>query len=641
MVGIFTDPVSYTGDYLAKNVLRGMLGVFQPLLDWDRNHALSEAGAVRAVIARDALAGELNHQQAEAALAFVGIQALRRRLEVDRARLAWAQRSLALADHLRGAGRAGDADRLEAQHALIAGRTELEGDQRWLTVLLDRLKGCCGLASGCTSEPVDAPAFQPAPLPGYADLLRTALLNHPQLQAAQAAVNEAFFSGQAGSRYRPTAALSAGYAVDESSGRYPVDDFVSLGLSGNLPLAWFADRDLSRDYQRQIELGLRAAADVAAQQIRHELAEAWAGYHQARGALEVDLAQGDAARERLRVARARAAHDLPDDPTAPTAASIAALEGDGLLAQAAQCDHQREISACYIRIVEAQGLAAGSGLDALREAAAPAAAPAAEAPSGHQAGAPRAASVWAWHREGPLASMPAAICVARMRGAPASIAATSTSAPMPRCSRMNADRSLPSQRCPAPALLRRRPRRVGAAGELGNGWSAGPGRRWPPAVASPPSRSIAGQASQGIKPSSSNRMPSPAGPPAARGGPRSSSAISPCARRRARELPLALAAVGRLPLAFFASEQRGLPHPPGHARRWRDRDVLWRQPRGGAGHGQAGGSGMAQATRDRRRTGARSRARRDPGRHAPGRARQPAPRARGGRTGHRARDRLP
>ncbi len=359
VVGVFTDPVGFTGDYLAEGVMRGLIGVMQPLLEWDRNHALSAAGRVRATIARDALAEALNQQQAEAALAFIAYQALHLRLVQDRALLAVAERAAAAQAHQQAAGHAGSEQRLLVEQELVARQSDVASDERWQRVQLDRLKGLCGLADSCPSVPLAVPTpWETVVVDDYPVLLRTALLNHPRLRAAHAALREAFFAGQAGSRYRPSLALSAGYAISGKPGSEPIDDFVSLGLSGNLPLAWFKDRDLQGDYLGQIAAALRSGEEAAALELRRDLADSWAAYHHARGQLLTQRAQLRSAQEQWRIAGLRAEREQ---------AGVASLTVTGLLgferamrlAQRLETDVWREVAERYVRIVQSQGLANG------------------------------------------------------------------------------------------------------------------------------------------------------------------------------------------------------------------------------------------------------------------------------------------
>ncbi|MBA3936282.1 MAG: TolC family protein [Planctomycetes bacterium] len=412
-VGIFTNPTTFSGDYLAQNVLRGVLGVTQPLFEWDRNHALSEAGVVRASIARDALAEEVNRQQADAALAFVAWQAYRQRLDHDRELAALAERAAGVLDQQRKAGRSGLEQDLVLEQERVKRRGDVASDERWQRILLERLLGLCGLAAGTPTEP-GAPASWELPVDEYPDLLRVALLNHPAMSAAHAALREAFFSSQAGSRYRPTVAVSAGYAYSARNGSDPVDDFTSLGLTGNLPLGWFKDRDLDRAYQERLQEALRAGEEAAALVIRHDLAEAWAAYHQARGELEAGRAGLRAARETLRVAHLRAERAQGGGDAPLTATGLIEIERTALLAERAQADTWQLVAERYIRISQAQGLAAMLAQGMSEPAAPAAAAPGAGVtpPGGDAvvlaAGTTAPASTWAWHRDVILADHGAA-----------------------------------------------------------------------------------------------------------------------------------------------------------------------------------------------------------------------------------------
>lgn len=358
-VGIFTDPVGFSGDYLAENTLRGLIGVTQPLLDWDRNRALSRAGALRATIARDALEEELNRQQAAAAIAAIAYQGHRARLASDRAMLALAEDALRILGQQRQAGRVGSDELAVAEHERLARQADVTSDERWMEVLAARLKALCGLAPNCPTEADEPLPWEDRPLGGYDEVQRLALLNHPRLSAAHASISEAFYRGQAGSRYRPTLATNAAYGHSTELDGNGVDDFLTLGLSGTLPVAWFQDRDLDRQYQDRLQEALRAGEDDAALTISRQLAEAWARHHQARGALQAERAQVQAVQGRLRTATLRAEHGLPGVDEPLTALGLIRYQRVVQLAERSAATHWQEAAEQFIRLAEAQGLAGG------------------------------------------------------------------------------------------------------------------------------------------------------------------------------------------------------------------------------------------------------------------------------------------
>lgn len=359
VVGVFTDPVGFSGDYLAAGVVRALVGVSQPLLDWDRNHALSAAGAVRAEIARDVLAEELNRQQAEAAATLIACQAVDQLLDQDRRLLAVAKRAAAEVGKLASRGLAGRVQELAAAQELALRSGELASNEAWQRVLMDRLKGLCGLDATCTSRPAEAVAWDAVSLDDYPALLRVAMLNHPRMRAARGVLREAFFIGQTGSRYRPGLNANAGYALDLRHGSEPVDDFVTLGLNGSLPLGWFKDRDLDREHHLRLAEALRLGEDEAAFQIRRELADGWASYRQWQGVLASARAHHLTATEAERVAGLRAAYGQPGIAAPITLSSLAEGERDTLLSARAVTEAWREVAVRRIRIAEAKGLADG------------------------------------------------------------------------------------------------------------------------------------------------------------------------------------------------------------------------------------------------------------------------------------------
>jgi len=356
-VGVLTDPVGFSGDYLSGGVVRALLGISQPLLDWNRNHALSAAGAVRAEIARDVLAEEINRQQAEAAATLIACQAITERLDQDRQLLALAEHALVAVAKQATRGTSGKMQELAADQELFLRRGERASDQAWQRVLTDRLKGLCGLDAACTSQPAEAIMWDDVPLDDYPTLIRLAMLNHPRMRAAHGALREAFFISQTGSRYRPSLDANAGYVVDLRHGSDPVDDFVTLGLNGSLPLGYFKDRDLDHEHHVRLAEALRAGEEEAALEIRRELADHWALYRQWHGVLRSERAHLLTATEAQRVADLRAVHGQPGIAGAITVSSLAAGERDTVLAARAVTEAWREVAVRRIRIAEAEGLA--------------------------------------------------------------------------------------------------------------------------------------------------------------------------------------------------------------------------------------------------------------------------------------------
>jgi len=399
VVGIFTDPLVFTGDFLGEGLVRGVVGVTQSLLDIDRNRALTQAGTVRASIARDALADELNRQQAEAALCYAALQALRERVDIDHRLIALAERASGTLVRQRSAGRAGEQQALVAEHELLARRGELAADQRWQEVLTDRLRGLCGLPAATAIETAAPARWEDSDVDAYPVLLRTALLNHPRLRAAQSALREAFWNGQTGSRWRPSLEVNAAYAYTSYHATDPVDDFVSLGLTGALPLAWFKDRDLEREHHQRLEAALRAGEEIAAQELRRDIADAWAAWHQARAELIAQRALVRSTRETARAGLLRAEHGQPgvDGPLGTTA--LFGLERTALTAERTASDSWRQVAERYVRLVQGQGLAGGLAQEAARLPA-------------HAAAAMPTAATWAWQRDRLLADGGAAALAA-------------------------------------------------------------------------------------------------------------------------------------------------------------------------------------------------------------------------------------
>ena len=254
--GIFTDsPDLITGDVLAVGLTRGLFGIVQDLLAIPRNLALSEAGSVRARIARDALADELIRRQAETIICWFQARYYQELLRVDEALLPLAQTRLRDVDIRHQAGLALQTERDQAAQAQTQAEQDLQQHREHLTYQLSTLRRLCALPDAFPLE-LDRRHYQLGAI-GTLELPalnRLAVVNNPRLQAARELLAEAFFQRKAGSRYAPSLRASADYGVTSEQGD-PLEDYITTRLQGEMPMAYLADREL---HQRHWDAMLQA-----------------------------------------------------------------------------------------------------------------------------------------------------------------------------------------------------------------------------------------------------------------------------------------------------------------------------------------------------------------------------------------------
>lgn len=364
-VGLFTTPVTgllvdgdgaYTGDYLAEGLSRGVVGLVQPLLDFGRNAQLEAAALERVQVANDALAEEIQRRRTQAASHALAAEAHRdlaaRHAEREarwRERVELAARRAAVGEA--SATAAADAERgLALASAAVGAERELERFHR--AQLLRR----CGLDERVAIDVVSgAEAWAGLALPDLDALVLGALIERPRLRAARRELAVAFHVARAGADLRPSLALESQYGQTRDRSFSATDDYLSLGLSGRLPLAAPRAAGLHRERSLALTTALRAAEESESEAVAREVEEAWLALQRARA--EHAAAQGEAAAatERLRVVRLRAEQGA--DAAAAGAEAVAAQRC--AQADAAAVAHERGWSV-GARLVALLGAAARS-----------------------------------------------------------------------------------------------------------------------------------------------------------------------------------------------------------------------------------------------------------------------------------------
>ena len=324
-VGLFTTPITgilvdgggfYTGDYLAEGLSRGVVGLVQPLLDFSRNAHLEAAALERVCVAADAYAEVVQRRCAEAAIH--ALSAERHRDLVTRFTVSercWRERA-GIAARRTAAGYGSSSGKADAARGLALASAAVSTHRDLAAYHRNHVMRACGIDQRIAVEvATGAAAWGDVSLPDLQTLVAGALVDRPRLRAARRELTVAFHVEQAGADLRPSLSLQGSYGQTRDSSYSATDDYVSLGLSGELPLAAVKAAGLHR--QRSIELAtaLRAAEEVEAEAVAGEVEMAWLELQRARGEYTAAFEFAATADERLRILGLRA-QGIDDDGTA-------------------------------------------------------------------------------------------------------------------------------------------------------------------------------------------------------------------------------------------------------------------------------------------------------------------------------------
>ena len=363
-VGLFTTPISgilvdstgFSGDYLAEGLSRGVVGLVQPLLDFSRNAHLQAAALERVSVASDALAEVVQRRSAEAAIH--ALSAERHRDLAARyaaSERCWRERAditarRAAAGYGSATGEAEAVRGLALASAAVTTHRDLASYHR--TQLLRR----CGLDERLSVEVASgAEAWNDASLPDLHTLVAGALVDRPRLRAARRELTVAFHVEQAGADLRPSLSLQGSYGQTRDSSFTATDDYISLGLAGELPLA--APKAAGLHRQRSIELAtaLRAAEEAEAETVAGDVEMAWIEFQRARGEYTTAFDQSAIADDHLRVLRLRAQGiDTEGKANAEGEAAARCLQAE---ARATACNAGWEVGERLITTLAAAGRA--------------------------------------------------------------------------------------------------------------------------------------------------------------------------------------------------------------------------------------------------------------------------------------------
>jgi len=315
-------PRLFTGDTLSEQVFTFFLGVAQPLLDGRRNRMLTESALHDAAVVRHQIDREIQDRVAEAAEVYFEALYLNRRLAIRDAQIAVTQARADYYDALASKGESTRLQRMSVDQALTGLRAERAFDADRHAFLLSRLKELTGLPSDTAIALADEHfRIDDYRLPPLDDAVHRALANHPSLHAARSAVASAFYQRSVGADIRPSATAGVNYenrdrefdlgtngtVIDQDR----TDEFVTLALTGQLPLASLRARRVHNDTWTHLIQALRLAQEAETRRIRTAVEEAYMDFRAAQRDNDAKESTQAFFLERLRVTRLYADYGPP------------------------------------------------------------------------------------------------------------------------------------------------------------------------------------------------------------------------------------------------------------------------------------------------------------------------------------------
>jgi outer membrane protein TolC len=360
IVGVFLPkPTTTSGDYLSENAARGLLGFSQPLLDFKRNEALREVYKSQAQFASDVLQEEINQRLSDVAEAYFEADYYRRLVDIDTFHLATVTLRLNAYRHLKVAGNATSSDIMAIEQYEANTRADAMFHQHRLDYYHAKIRDLCGLPDDVpfqiAAEEFDLESWV---RPDRTHLRHLMLENHPRMKASAAVVYTAMFQKVMGPEIRPSAEASAAYAQSRRYFTEALDDYVSLSLSGQIPLATWKAGEFHKEYWNEMLAAYKIQREEQSRQLIRLLDEAIDDYDLGAGSVVARRLTTAWRAEELRIAEIHRTIDVPNPerrPADPTLVEKVAQEYLNALSQ--ECAVRRDVNKYFVRLLGAAGIA--------------------------------------------------------------------------------------------------------------------------------------------------------------------------------------------------------------------------------------------------------------------------------------------
>jgi outer membrane protein TolC len=331
----YSLPQIFTGDTISQDIVHGLLGFVQPLLDFNRNKAISEAALWKGRLAGDLVDNEINERVAEMAGLYFEAQYLKRKILLEAQLLQVTGQRYIHYKKLRDKGEALRLQLLAVEQVMEGLRSERAFHVKRLEFLKSRIREVAGLPEAVTLRLVDERfRFQDYQTPSLQELRDMALLNHPAALATRHALSQAWYHKKTGPDIRTTANFTGDYNIgrreydrlanttDPVTGAplsnlvrdSRIDETVTLGLNAQIPLAGRKAKRLHGQWWDAHIDSLRLVHESTRRGIAVGMEEAYVDFSAAQRDDWAKRASREYYLEKLRVTRLHSTYAPADSP---------------------------------------------------------------------------------------------------------------------------------------------------------------------------------------------------------------------------------------------------------------------------------------------------------------------------------------
>lgn len=360
LVGVLLPkPEVNSGNYLAQDMGRGMLGVSQPLFDFKRNAAMEELFRWQAEMAAGAVEDETNRKLTEIGELYFEALYCDKMATMHRSYWQTIEHQIAIHQSLRQTGGSLTRDVLAMRQFAANLRSSREIYEARREMAEHRARTLCGLPERLEFhfrlEDFD---FMNWHRPDFTVLRHWTLENQPRMKAAAAMVNTALFSRIMGPDIRPEAAANASYSQTRRYFAEAVDDYIEMSIAGQLPLATWKARGIHDRTQAETMTAYRLQREAFARDQIHLLEMATFDFDGAVSAMPARYETTAYRAEDLRIARLFQEVDVPNEARRPAdPANVEAKVRDFLEALGQQYAVERDLGRFFVRLWGITGLA--------------------------------------------------------------------------------------------------------------------------------------------------------------------------------------------------------------------------------------------------------------------------------------------
>jgi len=239
-VGVFgSEPEEVTGDFLSEGIARGVVGLVQDVAGYKRNDARHRAAVQRSEMMRYYMEDEINDQTADALSIYKEIEYYRTLLNLNERLVANTYAKQRYYEHHLKKDNALEVNLMSAVKNRTSFQSMISFYKDRLEYLHKRLWKLCGihldLAPGIQSDRFNYTRYREGMTDTFINFARA---NHPKIKVIDYALNENFFIMEQGADNAPSLSAGAYYAQSRDQFSTFVDDYISLSVTGAVPVMW-------------------------------------------------------------------------------------------------------------------------------------------------------------------------------------------------------------------------------------------------------------------------------------------------------------------------------------------------------------------------------------------------------------------